>query len=186
MWLVVGLGNPGRKYAKTRHNAGFQALEELARRLGARLEEEELLARGTASLHDTPVVLMEPLTFMNRSGQAVRAVIREMELAPANLIIIHDDLDIEPGRLKIKMGGGAGGHKGVASVIESMDTPEFIRVKVGIGRDPEMLPEDYVLKKFSKDELPLVEETILDAADAVESIIRDGLSRAMNTFNERA
>jgi PTH1 family peptidyl-tRNA hydrolase len=183
--LVVGLGNPGRKYAKTRHNAGFMALEELARRLGAPLEEEDLLARGSASLHGTTLVLMEPLTYMNRSGQAVRAVIREMELTPGKLIVIHDDLDIEPGRLKIKMGGGAGGHKGVASIIQSMGTPDFIRVKMGIGRDPEMLPEDYVLKKFSKDELPLMKETILEAADAVESILRDGLSRAMNTFNER-
>jgi PTH1 family peptidyl-tRNA hydrolase len=184
--LVVGLGNPGRKYAKTRHNAGFMALEELVRRLGARLEEEDLFALGRASLDGTPVVLMEPLTFMNRSGQAVRETLRGREITPGHLIVMHDDLDIETGRLKIRMGGGSGGHRGVSSIIESIGTPDFIRIKMGIGRDPEMLPEDYVLKKFSKDELPLMEENIVQAADAVESILRDGLSRAMNTFNERA
>jgi PTH1 family peptidyl-tRNA hydrolase len=184
--LIVGLGNPGRKYARTRHNVGFLVLEEIARRSGVTLEEEGLFMIGKGSLEGTPVVLVEPLTFMNRSGHAVREALRSMELSAERLIAIHDDLDIETGHLKIKMGGGSGGHKGVGSIIESIGTPDFIRIKIGIGRDPEMLPEDYVLKKFSKDALPLMEESIFRAADAVESILSEGLSRAMNTFNEKA
>ncbi|MGC2064041.1 MAG: aminoacyl-tRNA hydrolase [Thermodesulfovibrionales bacterium] len=186
MWLVAGLGNPGKKYAWTRHNIGFLALEEIIGRLGLEFRERSDYNICSGSIGDERVIFLEPLTFMNRSGSAVREIISKNSILHDNIIVIHDDLDLDCGRLKIRKKGSSGGHRGVASVIQSIGGTAFIRVKIGIGRDPLMLTEDYVLSKFRKNELPGIKEMIVTAADAVECIIKDGPDKAMNKFNPAA
>ena len=185
MWGVIGLGNPGGKYSKTRHNIGFMVLEELSGRHKIELKERQLYRAAKGSIGDSEAVLVEPLTFMNRSGIAVREALRRFNIPIENLIVIHDDIDMETGKLKIKAGGSSGGHRGMESIIQSTGTPDFTRVKIGVGRDPEMLPEDYVLMKFSRAELPAVKEAIMTAADAVLSILEEGVRKAMNHYNRR-
>jgi PTH1 family peptidyl-tRNA hydrolase len=179
----VGLGNYPKKYHRTRHNVGFMVVEELLSRHSLRFRERELYLVTKGSVGDEETVLAEPLTYMNRSGSAVLKVIQRFGVVPENLIVIHDDIDMPTGRLKIRLGGSSGGHRGVDSVIERLATMDFIRVKIGIGRDLDMLAEDYVLKKFRRDELPVIKETIQLAADAVETILSDSLEAAMNRFN---
>ncbi len=187
MWLVAGLGNPDRKYLKTRHNAGFMAADELARLLGAQWEPgpkntEYLMARAEAG--GLAVLLLKPLTYMNRSGAAVREVLRKNRiLAEKNLIVIHDDIDMAAARIRVRKNGSAGGHRGVESVIRETGTREFIRVKIGVGRDPSLPADVYVLQKFSKDEAPLMEEAVHRAALAAIDVITHGVEAAMNKFN---
>ncbi len=183
MWVVVGLGNPGRKYAKTRHNLGFMVVDVIAERHGIDLTERDQYLIGKGSIEDVNVVLVEPLTFMNRSGLAVRDVMKRHNAAPESLIIIHDDIDMETGKLKIREKGSSGGHRGIESVIDCIGTKEFIRIKIGVGREEGVAAEDYVLGKFRKDEIALIREAIVMAADAVGVILRDGIGRAMNKFN---
>lgn len=185
MWAIVGLGNFPKKYRGTRHNVGFMAVEEIASRHSLKFSERELYLVTKGSVGDEEAVLAEPLTYMNRSGAAVIKLMQRFGVVPENLIVIHDDIDMSPGRLKIRIGGSSGGHRGVDSIIERIATKDFIRVKIGIGRDPEMLPEDYVLKKFAKDEQPVIKEAVIRAADAVETILSESLETAMNRFNVR-
>ena len=186
MWVIAGLGNPGRRYAKTRHNVGFMVADDLAERFGIALRERESYMSGKGSIEDNQVILLEPLTFMNRSGLAVRDVMRRCRSAPQNLIVIHDDIDIETGKLKIREKGSSGGHKGVESIIACIGSREFIRVKVGIGRGEKVPVEDYVLGKFRKEEATLIKDVIKRASDAVCAILKDGADKAMNVFNERS
>ncbi len=183
MWAVVGLGNPGRRYAKTRHNLGFMVIDEIAERHGIELRERDLYLIGKGSIEETDVVLVEPLTFMNRSGGPVRDVMRRHNVQPETLVVVHDDIDMETGRVKIRKKGSSGGHRGIESVIESTGTTEFIRVKIGIGREEGVAAEDYVLGKFRRDEVPLIKEAVAMAADAVALIIKAGVGKAMNRFN---
>lgn len=183
MWLLVGLGNPGLRYARTRHNIGFMVLDRLAESLDLSFREKTDYRACSGSISGHKVVLMEPLTFMNRSGSAVRKVFSKYAVLPANLIVVHDDLDLEAGKLKIRKKGSSGGHKGIESVIQNLGTQDFIRVRIGIGRDPFVPTEDYVLSKFRKNEKPLIQDAINKAADAVYSIIIHGADKAMNTFN---
>jgi PTH1 family peptidyl-tRNA hydrolase len=183
LWLIAGLGNPGRKYAKTRHSVGFMVADDLTERYGIELREKELYRLGKGSIEGYEIVLMEPLTFMNRSGLAVRDVMKRYGVGPENLIVIHDDIDMETGKLKIREKGSSGGHKGVESIIQSIGTREFIRVKVGIGRGEDIPVEDYVLSKFRKEEAPLIRDAIQRASDAVSTIVKDGVKKAMNAFN---
>ncbi len=183
MWVIVGLGNPGRRYAKTRHNIGFVVADNLAERYGIELRTKELYAAGKGSMEGNKIVLVEPLTFMNRSGLAVRDVMKRHGVEAGNLIVIHDDIDTETGKLKIRKKGSSGGHKGIESIIQETGTSEFIRVKIGIDREEGVLVEDYVLGKFRKEEIPLIKDAIAGAADAVDMILRDGVDKAMNTFN---
>ena len=183
MWLIAGLGNPGSRYEKTRHNAGFLVLEELVERLQLEFKEKEDFKISKGSLGDEKIILLEPLTFMNRSGVAVRKIMQKSNVSPERLIVIHDDLDLECGNLKIRKKGSSGGHKGIESIIQNIGTREFIRVKVGIGRDPFVPTEKYVLSRFRKDEMPVIKEAIAKAAESVHSIIIDGVERAMNRFN---
>ncbi|MCE5195208.1 MAG: aminoacyl-tRNA hydrolase [Nitrospiraceae bacterium] len=184
MWAVVGLGNYGSKYSKTRHNLGFMVAGRIAEFLDIEFEEkkEYLIAKGFIRGQD--VLLIEPLTFMNNSGRAVRDVLKRFNIPLENLIVIHDDLDMEIAKLKIRKGGSSGGHRGIDSIIQQIGTKEFTRVKIGIGREIGMLAEDYVLKKFRKEEIPLIKETIQKASEAVSTIISDGLEKAMNRFNQ--
>lgn len=185
MWVIVGLGNPGRKYSRTRHNIGFAVVEELASQGGVSLREKPNYRIVKCSIKETVAVLVEPLTFMNLSGEAVREVLGKSGVPPGNLIVIHDDIDMETGRLRIKRSGGSGGHRGVESIIREIGTREFTRVKLGIGRDEDVLPEDYVLSKFKRGELPAVREAIITAAEAVSTIVKDGVENAMNLYNKR-
>ena len=183
MWLLVGLGNPGIRYARTRHNIGFMVLDRLAESLGLSFREKTEYRACNGSISGHKVVLMEPLTFMNRSGSAVRKVFSKYTVLPENIIVIQDDLDLASGRLKISKRGSAGGHKGVESVIQNLGTQAFIRVRIGIGRDPLIATEDYVLSRFRKDEIPRVKEVVSRAVEAISCIITEGPDRAMNKFN---
>jgi len=183
LWLIAGLGNPGSRYEKTRHNAGFLVLQELIERLQLEFKEKEDYKISKGSLGDEKIILLEPLTFMNRSGTAVRKIMRKSDVSPERLIVIHDDLDLECGSLKIRKKGSSGGHKGIESIIQNIGTQEFIRIKIGIGRDPFVPTEKYVLSRFRKDEIPVIKEAIVKAAESVHSIIIDGVERAMNRFN---
>jgi len=182
---IVGLGNPGPKYSRTRHNAGFMVLDELARRHGAQFAQRELYNATRGSIGGQGVLFMEPLTFMNLSGKAVVRGMRKFGFEPEDLIVVCDDLDMETGRVKIKQGGGSGGHNGIQSIIDMTGYKEFIRVKLGIGRDPRIPSEKYVLSRFRPDEAEALENAISRAADAVEAIVKDGLEHAMNSINRK-
>lgn len=185
MILIVGLGNPGAKYDKTRHNVGFRAVDLLAERwefghFDTRFEGE--LGKGRA--HGKQVMLLKPQTFMNLSGASVAACANFHKIAPSDIWIVHDDLDLPIGKLRIRVGGSSGGHNGVASVIERLGSPEFTRFRLGIGRPTTQLPiEDYVVQPFGPDEKSSAQEMVERAADAVEAALKDDLTRAMNLYN---
>lgn len=183
-WLIAGLGNPGPAYSGHRHNAGFMVADELASRMGARLRHSRYRAAAAEGrLAGHPVVLCKPLTFMNDSGGPVAGLAGYYRIAPAAVMVIHDELDLPFGIIRLKYGGG-GSHNGLRSVISSLGTTDFYRVRVGIGRPPgRMNPAAYVLRDFSaqeREELPLL---IGRAADAVETLLTHGLATAQNTFH---
>jgi PTH1 family peptidyl-tRNA hydrolase len=182
-WLIVGLGNPGERYAATRHNVGFQALDHLAKRhhlsfRKARLQG--LLARGEIEGHR--VALLKPLTYVNRSGDVVGPILSGYGLPLDRLLVIYDDLDLPLGRIRIRERGSAGGHKGMASIIDWLG-PEVPRLRVGIGRKEED-PIEYVLSPFTAEEWVIMEKSYDRIADAVECIVKEGLSKAMERFNQ--
>lgn len=182
--LVVGLGNPGRKYVKTRHNVGFMVLEEIAERHKIVLTENRGGYRiGRGSIGGCKVFLAEPLLYMNMSGPVVRNLCRKYSVEAANLVVIHDDLDMETGRLRIRKTGSSGGHKGIESIIQSIGSRDFVRIKIGIGREHGVSAEEYVLAKFAKPEMVLMKDAIERAADAVSAIVSEGVDKAMNRFN---
>ena len=186
MKLIVGLGNPGARYAATRHNVGFMVADCLARRWRLRFSRLPVAVVARGRLRDQAVVLIEPLTFMNCSGEALAELDPELQLASGDLIVVHDDLDLARGRVAIKAGGGTGGHRGIASITERRG-PDFVRVRVGIGRPGEGRdPVTYVLEPFDTSEREVIDPAIERAADAVEAIIADGVVRAMNRFNTRS
>jgi len=183
--VVVGLGNPGRKYERTRHNAGFLAVDELARRLCIDISQEKchsLIGRGRNEAGY--FVLAKPQTYMNESGKAVAAVTEDAYVSSGDFIVIHDELDLPLGSVRIKSGGGHGGHNGLRSIIEFIGTSDFIRVRIGIGRPaPGMDVADYVLSPLQPDEKRAVAEAAGRAADAVLAIVSQGVTKAMNLFN---
>ena len=186
MKIVVGLGNPGARYKDTRHNIGFQVLDELARRWRSETWKRRFEAEVSEHRAGGPVLLVKPQTFMNLSGEAVREAAKFYKVDPQDIIAIHDDLDLPAGRLRIRERGGAGGHKGIQSMIVQLGTDAFVRVKFGIGRPPaEWDTADYVLGRFSPEEQPSISQTIGLAADAVEAILAEGTSAAMNRFNRQ-
>lgn len=183
MWVIVGLGNPGSRYSRTRHNVGFLVIDGIAEKYGLDLKPKVQYIIGKGSIEDDNIILLEPLTFMNRSGLAVRDVLRRSGIPTTNLIVVHDDIDMETGRLKIRKNGSSGGHKGIESIIQDIGTKEFIRVKLGVGREKGIPVEDYVLSKFRKDEALLIKDAIIRAVDAIATIVKDGIDKAMNRFN---
>lgn len=182
--LIVGLGNPGPKYAETRHNAGFLVVDELASRLGADFKSRFSLRKKVAEEAKTPdLLLIKPLTFMNLSGRAVQAYASKQGLKPEQILLIHDDLDLPLGRLRFKADGGAGGQKGVKDTINRMG-PNFLRLKVGIGRPPERWTvENWVLSKFREEERNLLKSVVSTAANGVETLLAEGLEPAMQAYN---
>ncbi|MDA8239413.1 MAG: aminoacyl-tRNA hydrolase [Nitrospiraceae bacterium] len=183
MWLVVGLGNPGARYSRTRHNAGFLVVERFAAEQGLDFREKDDYRICAGPIDGERIGIIEPLTFMNRSGSAVTKVIDKYHIPPERIIVIHDDLDIPTGRLKIRRKGSSGGHKGVESIIQSIGSRDFIRVKIGIGRDDTVPVESYVLSKFRRDELPLIRDAVAQAAESIGAIIAGGIDKAMNRYN---
>lgn len=187
VWLVAGLGNPGPAYRDTRHNVGFAVVERLAAEAGGVFRAgRHAVQAADLRLAGTPVVLLKPQTFMNCCGPAVAAWLFGLALEPARLVVVHDDLDLETGRLRLVAGGGPGGHRGVASVQEAVGTREIPRVRVGIGRPPAGLdPADFVLQPLRDDEHLAAEDTARRAAAAVREIILEGLPAAMTRHNAR-
>jgi peptidyl-tRNA hydrolase, PTH1 family len=187
MFLVVGLGNPGRQYQGNRHNVGFRIVEQLAARAGASSPR----AKYGAELYEIAlgaerVLLCKPMEFMNVSGQAVRQLAGFHKIPAARTIVVHDELDVPFGRLKLGTGGGAGGHNGIRSIIAELGTPDFARVRVGVDRPPPgWQGADYVLANFTGAEQKDLPALIDLAADAVEEIVARGLPAAMNKFNTK-
>lgn len=186
-YLVIGLGNPGDRFLGTRHNLGCEVVEQLAEGVGAflRLSRSDRARVATVSFSGLRVVLACPTTFMNLSGESAASLIRRNGVGEVSrLIVVHDELDLEPGRVKVKLGGSGAGHNGLKSVRQHMGTQDFIRVRVGIGKPPNpQAGKDWVLKKPSKADRSFLDAAVQVGADAVEKIIRDGVERAMNDVN---
>jgi len=184
---VLGLGNPGGEYATTRHNLGWATLDEVERRGRFARERREGPARlreGTIEGFD--VVLARPQTYMNLSGRAGRHLTERLGVPVPDVVVVYDELDLPFGRLRLRRGGSAGGHNGVRSLIESWQTSDFIRVRIGIGRPPEGVdPLDFILQPFTPDERAQLPAILARAGDAVVTIVRDGLDAAMNEFNRK-
>jgi PTH1 family peptidyl-tRNA hydrolase len=184
-YLIIGLGNPGREYRETRHNVGFMLLDRLTIKLNARftrLQSKALIA--SANYMERKIILAKPQTFMNLSGQSVQGLVHFYKLPLENLMITHDDLDLPPGTIRIRPGGGSAGQKGMASTIERLGTDEFPRLRLGIGRPPgQMQAPDYVLQDFSKAEMALISETLDRAVEAALTWVTEGLDAAMNKYN---
>jgi PTH1 family peptidyl-tRNA hydrolase len=186
MWLIVGLGNPGERYARTRHNIGFRSVDTLAERHGLTFRPQRAnsqLAEG--NIYGQRVVLAKPQTYMNLSGQAVVALCNWYKIDPAReLLVIYDDLDLPFAKLRIRERGSAGTHNGMRSIVAQLGTTEFPRLRVGIGQPPgKMDAADYVLGRFTPDEEAALPDLLGRIADAVEVILREGLTTAMNRYN---
>jgi len=187
MRAVVGLGNPEREYRYTRHNVGFETINKLAYDHKIKINKAKHRAHlGQGRVAGVPVLLVKPQTYMNRSGECVRDVLRYFRLTPADLIVIYDDTDLLPGQVRVREKGSAGGHNGMKSVIYQLETDEFLRVRIGIGpKPPGWDLADYVLSRFAPRETDDVVAGITKATDAVEVILKDSVERAMNLFNAR-
>lgn len=185
MYMVFGLGNPGRQFRGTRHNVGFELIDRLAIRLAARGTRLRFGALVTVASHEgRKIVLAKPQTYMNLSGSSVRALAGFYKSPLDRILVAHDDLDLPLGAIRLRPGGGAGGQKGVASTIEMLGSKDFSRLRIGIGRPPgRMDAADYVLQKFSDDELLQLSETLDHAMDAALAFILAGIRSAMNRFN---
>lgn len=189
MFLIAGLGNPGRQYEKTRHNMGFDTIDELIDR--HRIPQGGIAHKamyGKGMIAGEKVLAVKPLTYMNLSGEAIREYINYYKMDPeTELIVIYDDIDLDPGQIRIRKKGSAGGHNGIKSIITQIGTQNFYRIKVGVGAKPKGWDlADYVLGRFSSEERELVDKAICDAADAVEMILKDGIEAAMNHYNGAA
>lgn len=180
MLLVCGLGNTGAPYRNTRHNMGYLVLERFSDRLRISLSRK---VAGCMVGEAEGALLAKPDTFMNLSGGPVSALMRKKNIPPDRLIVVHDDLDMEFGRMRLRWDGGDGGHKGVRSISENLRTSDYHRMKIGIGRDPVMPPEEYVLARFRKDELGTLIEMLDRAADALHVFLTEGAEKAMNLYN---
>lgn len=201
-WVVAGLGNPGEEYSRSRHNAGFMTVDRIAKAKGVELSRRRFKGvTAEVTLAERPALLVKPQTFYNLSGECISAVLGYFKINCVRLIVLHDELDLEAGRLRIKQGGGDAGNRGVRSIAESLGTTNFIRVRMGIGRPPgfsgeiEMEPgrqpkteenKDYLLRPMTVAERQTLTPLLDRAANAVEAIAADGLEAAMNRYNQRA
>jgi PTH1 family peptidyl-tRNA hydrolase len=186
--LVVGLGNPGEDYARTRHNVGFLVADGLARARGVVFSTRKFGAEiAEASVGQERVWIMKPQTYMNHSGEAVGAVLRFWKLGLGELVVVHDDLELDPFRVQVKVGGGHGGHNGLKSLNAHLGGADYVRVRVGVGRPPaRMDPADYVLGRFSRSEEKAVEECVAWAVEATRMVVELGAVKAMNQLNRRS
>lgn len=185
MYLIAGLGNPGLKYAATKHNVGFWTIDRLAKDLGIEVNKNKNRALlGEGKIGEEKVVLMKPLTYMNLSGEAIGPTLKFYKLETKNLIIVYDDMDLEPGRLRLRSSGSAGGHNGMKSIIAHVGGEQFPRVRIGIGRPPEGWDAaDYVMAPFPLAMRETIDQAVIRAAEAVKRIVEAGIDKAMNEFN---
>jgi PTH1 family peptidyl-tRNA hydrolase len=193
MKLIAGLGNPGRKYEKSRHNLGFICINRIARMNGIKLNKNRGKARtGSGSIAGNDVLLAKPQTYMNLSGKSVARLVEGLRISSDDLIIVHDDLDLPVGKIRVRYGGGSGGHKGIESIFTELGSRDFYRIRIGIGRPPafENTPDireddviDYVLASFTPEEKKLITDSIPLACEAIISLIADGLTATMNKYN---
>lgn len=184
-FLIVGLGNPGEEYADTRHNVGFMVVDLLAQQLGLTLtrDSHEALWAG-APFGDDQIVIAKPATFMNDSGRSVKTLLAELEIDPEAMIVVHDDIDLPVGQVRVKAGGSSGGHRGVDSIVAKIGVDSFVRARVGVGRPPgKQDPAEYVLCDFSKADRPDIEFAIATAAQAIVHALEHGVESAMNEYN---
>jgi len=190
-WLIVGLGNPGSVYSHNRHNVGYWSVNRLARLHGIPLKARRLATIGQGAIAGVPVLLAKPRTFVNRSGHAVAALLRNFQIKPDQMLVICDDLDLPAGRLRLRPGGGHGGQKGLRSIIGTIGSGGFPRLRIGIGRpvvdgEPSWEPDvvaDYVLSDPTPQEAEALQGVVAEAAEAVETVLREGLEAAMNRYN---
>lgn len=186
-YLIAGLGNPGREHAEDRHNIGFQFLDHLAQELKtgfSKMQMKALLAE--TRLGEERLTLAKPQTWMNRSGEAVAPLIRYYKIPLGNVLIVYDDLDLPCGQLRLRPGGGSGGHNGLASILSSVGSHDLPRLRIGIGRPPgRMDPADYVLQRFTEAEWEIMQVTLREAEDCLRLMIRAGIDKAMTSCNQR-
>ena len=188
-WLVAGLGNPGERYAATRHNVGRMVAEEIAAEAGERFRKVRFLPVELAELRidDERILVARSTRFMNESGTSYASLAKKHDVEPAQLIAVHDELDIPAGTIRVKLGGGTSGHNGVRSLDRALRSPDFLRVRVGIGRPPgRQEPADFVLQPVAARDRPDLALLVSHAADAVRSLISDGLERTQDRFNRTA
>ena len=187
MKLVVGLGNPGEAYARTRHNVGFLVADGLARCYGAAFTTRKFAADIAEAVRGAEKLwIMKPSTFMNRSGESVGPALRFWKLGLEDLVVVHDDLELDPFRVQVKIGGGHGGHNGLKSLNAHAGGPEYVRVRIGVGRPPPRTdPADYVLGRFSRADEAAVEACVASAVEAARTVVELGAVKAMNLFNRR-
>jgi PTH1 family peptidyl-tRNA hydrolase len=187
MYLIAGLGNPTKEYDKTRHNAGFSVIDVLADRYRIDVSEKKHKALcGRGVIEGQKVLLLKPQTFMNLSGESIRAAADYYKIAPEEMVVIYDDISLEPGQLRIRLKGSAGGHNGIKNIIANLGTQDFPRIKVGVGaKPPRMDLADYVLSRFGAGEQKLMDEAFGEAAEAAVMMMTDGAERAMNHFNAK-
>ncbi len=185
MWIIVGLGNPGKKYFRTRHNVGYRVIDHLANIFNIKLLKRTDYEFGKGFFENIEFILIKPLTFMNRSGKALKQLLNTKVEENMQLIVVHDDIDLPTGSIKIKRKGSSGGHKGVKSIIEELSTEEFVRVKIGIGKDSKIPIEEYVLQNFTPSEECIIKDSIETASKAILTIITSGIDVAMNEFNKK-
>jgi PTH1 family peptidyl-tRNA hydrolase len=184
-WLVVGLGNPGKEYERTRHNLGFMLVERLARELQTQIRREECRALiGQAVFENQKIELVKPQTFMNLSGEALNCLLKKDDRSAKKLIVVTDDLALPFGRIRLRAKGSAGGHNGLKSIIECLRSDEFIRLRIGIQTEhPISDTKNFVLDEFSKNDFEIVEKVLDESADAIRAVLIDGVEKAMAKFN---
>lgn len=187
MYLIAGLGNPTKEYDKTRHNVGFSVIDVLADRYRIDISEKKHKALcGRGVIEGQKVLLLKPQTFMNLSGESIRAAADYYKIEPEEMIVIYDDISLDPGQLRIRLKGSAGGHNGIKNIIANLGTQDFPRIKVGVGaKPPRMDLADYVLSRFGAGEQKLMEEAFGEATEAAVMMMTDGAERAMNHFNAK-
>lgn len=183
-FLLVGLGNPGQRYAQTRHNIGFRCIDFLAQQNSIELARKRFAAKlGEGSIGEEHVILAKPQTFMNDSGKAVQPISHWFKVAPERILVIYDDLDLPIGRLRLRPGGSSGGHRGINSIITDTGNQDFNRLRIGIGRPAQGDPIDYVLNAFSPDEERIISEVIKLVEPIVGCYLSEGIAQAMNRYN---
>jgi len=185
MILIIGLGNPGKNYAHNRHNVGFHCINNLGRLHGIAIKKRQCQAQsGTGYIAGKQVLLVKPKTYMNLSGKSVKSLVRRYKSTPEDLVVIHDDLDLPLGKIRLYHNGGSGGHRGVGSITYELDSRDFLRIRIGIGRPPnDEDPVGYVLKDFLPNEKPVIQTAINTASESVLCLLTEGIEMAMNRFN---
>lgn len=186
-WLIVGLGNPGRKYELTKHNVGFWALDSISKKVDIAFTDNKFYSFfGKGMFSNLFITIIKPQTYMNQSGKAVKICMSSLNIDPLHLIVIHDDMDLAIGRVKIVTSRGSGGHKGVKSIIDNINTKEFARIRIGIGHPSDkhdIDPKEYVLSFFNKVEKQTINHIVQKTYEMVKTIIEDGIEIAMNQYN---